>query len=135
MVLTIFQEAPSYRAAPADEKPDDAGIVAEAAARLREDLLEIASRLVAPHTEDVDGEYEVINVRAGEGLELRRAATRDRQKVVEAQNEQVACHLPPPVQDPEQWRCSFCGQSGVGNRRLIGGQTAGIFICGECVAV
>jgi hypothetical protein len=134
MVLTILQEAPSYRAAPADERPDDAAIVAEAAARLREDLLKIAARLVDPRIEDLDGKYEVINVLAGEGPEPGRAATRDRQMVVEEQNAQVACHLPPPEGDPAEWRCSFCGRSGDGNRRLIGGQTASVYICAECVA-
>ena len=45
-------------------------IVAEAATRLREDLLKIAASLVARRMEGVDGEYVVISVLAsGEGGE------------------------------------------------------------------
>ena len=46
-------------------------IVAEAATRLREDLLKIAASLVARRMEGVDGEYVVISVLAsGEGGEV-----------------------------------------------------------------
>ena len=42
-------------------------IVAEAATRLREDLLKIAASLVARRMEGVDGEYVVISVLASGG--------------------------------------------------------------------
>ena len=97
--------------------------------------------------EGVDGEHVVISVLVGEGPELGRAATlpeacqigrsqstaphgpwfriyRDGKMVVEEQSEHVACHLPPPPGDPAEWRCSFCGMSHDGNRRLIGGEIA-----------
>ena len=76
---------------------------------------------MTPRMEGINGEYVVIY--------------QDGKMVVEEQNEQVACHLPPSQGDLAERCCSFCGMSAEGNRRLIGGQTAGVYICDECVSV
>ena len=106
--------------------------------------------------EGIDGEHVVISVLVGEGPELGRAATlheayqigrscstapygpwfriyQDGQIVAEEQ--QVACTLPPPQGDSAERCCSFCGMRQAGNRRLIGGEIAGVYICAECVSV
>ena len=40
-----------------------------------------------------------------------------------------------PPTPPADSRCSFCGRRGSDERRLIGGETRGVYICAECVNV